>query len=329
MNESNGSSSSSSSNWKGPSTANNMSSSGNSRGTSSSSSSSSLKNSGQSKEGSETTAELAPIRGKATGIPLSQNEEEKQDPATHSIGSFRPPSQSDEEISQRIPDEKVTRGSRTGMWGGRISLSATTRKLKPPTRAKVMPVGRRVVAEGHHQLSGLAPSPSIVPALAAVLAAAPPNFFEVDDLAVHIAPWNYGDHRDEPPLVELAAAGDIQGPILGEVVNLGVAEDYGVLVGYFHKGAYYKHHSWRELLQPITLDLLRECVNEVEFIATRAIAALQLLPGLVAHCRAQRKQKVWTPIQLLREINGAPNKAEEIIRVARSWVPHLRVLPTD
>ena len=70
-------------------------------------------------------------------------------------------------------------------------------------------------------------------------------------------------------------------------------------------------------------------MSTTETIALRAIAALQLLPGHVVHCRSHHGKRVWAPIQLLREINGAPNKAQEIIHIARSWVLQLRVLPTE
>ena len=184
----------------------------------------------------------------------------------------------------------------------------------------------------------------------------------VDDLLVHDSPWIYGEHGEHgdeiaPGLgaeenaegIGVAegigdAAGDAEGGgvavdvgedegehpgvLAGDGVIAGgmaeAGEDYGTLVGHFHRGAYYKHYTWRVLLRPITLSLLGDCVSENENVASRGIAALQLLPGLVVHCRGQRKKKVWTPIQLLREIEGAPDRAIEIIRIARSWIPQLR-----
>lgn len=137
------------------------------------------------------------------------------------------------------------------------------------------------------------------------------------------APWRYGPPEPSVPPIPVEVH---RGAAEVQVVD---SEDYGRLVGHFHKGAYFRHHSWREIVQPITLSLLRECVSATEIIASRAIAALQLLPGLVMHCRGLRGKKVWSPAQLLREINGAPNKAQEIIRIARSWVPQLRVMPTE
>lgn len=105
-------------------------------------------------------------------------------------------------------------------------------------------------------------------------------------------------------------------------------EDYGHLVGKFRKGAFYKHHTWRAPIQSIVLDLLKSCVSEYEATATRGLAALQILPGLVEHCRRQRR-KLMTPIELLRSIQVVDDKAIEIIRVARSWLPSLRAFPKN
>jgi hypothetical protein len=102
--------------------------------------------------------------------------------------------------------------------------------------------------------------------------------------------------------------------------------DYGYLVGKYPKGAYYQHHTWRAPLQKIVLKLLETSVSEDEETATRGLAALQILPGLVEHCRHQRR-KVLTPIELLRSIEVIPDKAIEIIRIAREWLPSRRVLP--
>ena len=157
----------------------------------------------------------------------------------------------------------------------------------------------------------------------------PATFPTEDDLIVHAAPWEFGS-KDLVPSVPVdipieVVAVDIAAAVVEADLDIG---DYGSLVGQFHRGAYYKHHSWKVLIRPIVLSLLQDCVSEVEGIATRGIAALQLLPGLVSHCRGLRGKRVWTPIQLLRQIEGVPNKAEEIIRVARSWVSTLRALPS-
>ena len=104
--------------------------------------------------------------------------------------------------------------------------------------------------------------------------------------------------------------------------------EYSTLVGHFHRGAYFCHHTWKPLLKSIVLTLLRDCVKDDEESATRGIAALQLLPGMVEYIRCFRRQKVWTPIGFLRDIEAAADKAEAIIRIARDWVPHMRVQPT-
>lgn len=69
-----------------------------------------------------------------------------------------------------------------------------------------------------------------------------------------------------------------------DVVGEGKA-DYAYLVEEFHQAAYYKHHSWNEPLRSIVLTLLHESVEEDEVRAIEGIAALQLLPELVEHCR--------------------------------------------
>ena len=109
------------------------------------------------------------------------------------------------------------------------------------------------------------------------------------------------DHpRAEPAEVNSGNSDDVAGDI-GEDFR----QDYADLVGEFHKGAYYKHHAWKEPIRAIVLTLLHECVEEDEVRATEGIAALQLLPGLVEHCRGQRKKKAGSEIQLLRDIQGA------------------------
>ena len=231
----------------------------------------------------------------------------------------------------------MSSSSQTGKdaeWWPR-QATTTTRKFKESTASKERGLreGRKYIAysvtgTGERHTQGPAPAPIVE---TTIVQKGPPSGFPiVDDLVTHDAPWEYGE-RVAAPEQEVAPADVARGEAAQavEAPVQPIVEDYGVLVGHFHKGAYYKHHTWRELLQPITLDLLRECISDEEAIASRAIAALQLLPGLVVHCRGQRKKRVWTPIQLLREINGAPNKAQEIIRVARSWVHELRVLPTE
>jgi hypothetical protein len=102
--------------------------------------------------------------------------------------------------------------------------------------------------------------------------------------------------------------------------------NYGYLVGKYHKGAFLTHHTWRAPLQKIVLKLLETSVSEDEETATRGLAALQILPGLVEHCRHQRR-KMLTPIELLRSIEVIPDKAIEIIRLAQEWLVTLRTLP--
>ena len=100
-------------------------------------------------------------------------------------------------------------------------------------------------------------------------------------------------------------------------------------MGEFHQGAHYKHHSWKDPLRSIVLTLLHECVEEDEVRSTEGIAALQLLPGLVEYCRGQRKKKVGTPIQRLRDIQVSPDKPREILRLARSWAKKIQAHPSE
>jgi Reverse transcriptase (RNA-dependent DNA polymerase) len=146
-----------------------------------------------------------------------------------------------------------------------------------------------------------------------------------DNLVVPPPPWDYGDREDAEGVQQEAIGGDV----LEEVQEVAEAVNYTDLVAKFHRGAYYRHWSWKGPLQSIVLTLLQNVVSEEESVSTRNIAALQLLPGLVEHCRSMRKKVAGTPIELLRSIDIAPDKAKEIVRVARSWVPLLRALPTE
>ena len=173
---------------------------------------------------------------------------------------------------------------------------------------------------------------------------------EAADPAVHVRPVDVEGAIDPgvhavPAVDEVEAEAEVEAEVEGEAEDEGavdpiaiaeglgavqpdVIDDYGTLVGHFHRGAYYKHHSWKGPIKTIVLSLLHDCVSEEEEIASCGIAALQLLPGLVSHCKGLRGKKVWNPIQFLRAVEGAPNKAEEIVRIARSWVPTLRALPS-
>jgi hypothetical protein len=167
-------------------------------------------------------------------------------------------------------------------------------------------------------------------------------------------PWEYGDrsHRVAQDIMEAGPALNchcmatpcrcmakpVQTPAEAVEGNANVdngeaAEDdkadYAYLVAEFHRGAYYKHHSWKDPLRAIVLTLLHECVEEDEVRATEGIAALQLLPGLVEYCRGQRNKKVGTPIQLLRDIQGSPDRPREILRLARSWAQKIQAHPSE
>jgi hypothetical protein len=78
--------------------------------------------------------------------------------------------------------------------------------------------------------------------------------------------------------------------------------------------------KWREC------DYYSSRFVEDRVLATHIRVALQILPGLVEYCHHQRR-KVLTPIELLRSIEVIPDKAIEIIRIAREWLPSRRALP--
>jgi hypothetical protein len=58
----------------------------------------------------------------------------------------------------------------------------------------------------------------------------------------------------------------------------------------FKEPSYVGSPTWIEPMRSVTTKLLNQTVNATESIATRAICAFQLLPGLVAYCnRLKRK----------------------------------------
>jgi hypothetical protein len=85
----------------------------------------------------------------------------------------------------------------------------------------------------------------------------------------------------------------------------------------FRLGLYYWHPSWKPLLIRIMIQLLKNAIVEDESTNARAIAALQLLPGMMELCR-RRKDKL-TPINFLRAILASPNVSVYIIKSAVDW----------
>jgi hypothetical protein len=94
--------------------------------------------------------------------------------------------------------------------------------------------------------------------------------------------------------------------------------DLGLLVARFRYGLYRFHPTWKTPLLDLLCLLLDAAQSESLDVSTRAIAALQLLPGLIEFSR--RKQKnVPSPINVLRAILACPDRVAEIIRLAVSW----------
>ena len=132
---------------------------------------------------------------------------------------------------------------------------------------------------------------------------------------------------------EVAAVGDVNAAAAEEVVaavvgdagnNVGEApagnnpDPLTTLVTLFRRGLYTTHESWLSPLQHITRDLLELSVQYEGPQAAEALAALQLLPGLVEHSRSSRG-RVLSPIQFLRTVESSLDRVSEILRWARLW----------
>ena len=94
--------------------------------------------------------------------------------------------------------------------------------------------------------------------------------------------------------------------------------DLGLLVARFRYGLYRFHPAWKAPLSEIFCLLLDTAQSESVVESTNAIAALQLLPGLLEFSRRKHKN-IPSPIHVLRAILACPDKVAEIIRLAKSW----------
>ena len=106
-----------------------------------------------------------------------------------------------------------------------------------------IPIPLRIEAgatrEREEQEKRQTPRTPVVPKVPVGKKESPPNFPQGDEQGIHSAPWDYGDYG---PVIPPAQA-ELE-EIVALVANVAVAEDYGSLVGRFHKGAYYTHHTW-------------------------------------------------------------------------------------
>ena len=160
------------------------------------------------------------------------------------------------------------------------------------------------------------------PALAALIAPIPP----ADDLPEPL-PLEYLDN-----LVELVAA---VGPNVAIAINnvppaaipVPVAPplplpapptDRGLLVARFRYGLYRFHHTWKAPLLELFCLLLEAAQSASVVDSTKAIPALQLLPGLLEFSRRKHKN-IPSPIHVLRAILACPDRVAETIRLAESW----------
>lgn len=94
--------------------------------------------------------------------------------------------------------------------------------------------------------------------------------------------------------------------------------DLGHLVARFRYGLYRFHHTWKAPLLELFCLLLDAAQSESVEDSTKAIAALQLLPGLLEFSRRKHKN-IPSPIHVLRAILACPDRVTEIIRLAESW----------
>jgi hypothetical protein len=75
--------------------------------------------------------------------------------------------------------------------------------------------------------------------------------------------------------------------------------EYGNLIGEFMEPCYLGHPSWSAPFVSLSTKILGLMVSNEETVATRAICAFQLLPGLIQYAN-RMKNKGDTPIGLLR-----------------------------
>ena len=140
------------------------------------------------------------------------------------------------------------------------------------------------------------------------------------DAAIEVVP---GDNPPLQPVAEQLAAA-IPHPAPGAHIAL------GDLVALFRRGLYTSHKSWKLPLEKILLSVLADTTGNDEDTVTNAIAALQLLPGMIEYCRTARGDGgLPSPVVFLRCVESHPTKVAEIIRWARLWATTLRRRPAS
>ena len=101
-------------------------------------------------------------------------------------------------------------------------------------------------------------------------------------------------------------------------VDIPDSRDYEDLMARFRTPAHIIHHTWKDPCRTIVEDLLEKAVSTYEDTASRNIAALNLLPGLLSvHSSRKKGDGLLSPINWLRTILAQPDFSIEIVRFAR------------
>lgn len=132
---------------------------------------------------------------------------------------------------------------------------------------------------------------------------------------------------------EIAAVGvdeaDLPAGLIHAPFGLGIAngvvlpeEEYGNLLAKFSSPCDRWVKVWIQPLIAISTKLLRLMIDDEESVATRAILAHNLLPGMVQYCN-RRKKRGETPIGFLKSITTSEEPVSDIIRIAEGWYQNL------
>ena len=108
--------------------------------------------------------------------------------------------------------------------------------------------------------------------------------------------------------------GLLNGPVLDE-------SEYASLIAAFMEPLDRVHPTWIEPFRAVSTQMLQLTVHPDVHLATRAICALELLPGLTQYCN-RRKRKGQTAIGLLRSLANSDDPVSDTIRVAEAWLPN-------
>ena len=111
-------------------------------------------------------------------------------------------------------------------------------------------------------------------------------------------------------------AGELDGIVLAELPDV---------VAILREGCFSFHKAWIPHVRQITLDLMTKAVSPDEDTATRNIAAMQLLAGVIArHYNQRGRGRLLSPIDFLRSIIASPDFARAILVFAVAEVAIMR-----